>query len=97
MWGGCFFHDTATTEIYTLSLHDALPISAATGCEKFGDSSLVAAVAAGASSARLAKSISSDSRSADPHVRGITDASAFTAFEPLAAALTSLRDVRQHR
>src|SRR3712207_5555530 len=26
-----FFNDTATTEIYTLSLHDALPISA-TGC-----------------------------------------------------------------
>src|SRR5215211_8235727 len=24
----CFFNDTATTEIYTLSLHDALPISA---------------------------------------------------------------------
>src|SRR3712207_8857256 len=23
---GCFFKDTATTEIYTLSLHDALPI-----------------------------------------------------------------------
>src|SRR2546423_311932 len=30
MAGGCsffFFNDTATTEIYTLSLHDALPIS----------------------------------------------------------------------
>src|SRR5258707_6874814 len=28
-----FFNDTATTEIYTLSLHDALPISRrATGC-----------------------------------------------------------------
>src|SRR2546425_4555945 len=26
-----FFNDTATTEIYTLSLHDALPISAAHG------------------------------------------------------------------
>src|SRR3712207_7533683 len=25
---GVFFNDTATTEIYTLSLHDALPISA---------------------------------------------------------------------
>src|SRR2546429_5171497 len=25
-----FFNDTATTEIYTLSLHDALPISAVT-------------------------------------------------------------------
>jgi len=24
-----FFNDTATTEIYTLSLHDALPISGA--------------------------------------------------------------------
>ena len=26
-WWGFFFNDTATTEIYTLSLHDALPIS----------------------------------------------------------------------
>src|SRR6267378_6535251 len=26
-----FFNDTATTEIYTLSLHDALPISKASG------------------------------------------------------------------
>src|SRR5262249_59233869 len=26
-----FFHDTAPTEIYTLSLHDALPICAAVG------------------------------------------------------------------
>src|SRR2546426_12687071 len=26
-----FFNDTATTEIYTLSLHDALPISQASG------------------------------------------------------------------
>src|SRR3712207_7744165 len=28
-----FFKDTATTEIYTLSLHDALPISAAASCQ----------------------------------------------------------------
>src|SRR5256885_7385389 len=27
-----FFNDTATTEIYTLSLHDALPISSLTPC-----------------------------------------------------------------
>src|SRR3712207_9413945 len=27
MWEGFFFNDAATTEIYTLSLHDALPIS----------------------------------------------------------------------
>src|SRR5882757_11349161 len=27
-----FFYDSASTEIYTLSLHDALPISAAMGC-----------------------------------------------------------------
>src|SRR5947209_16534937 len=30
-----FFNDTATTEIYTLSLHDALPIW--TGSERIGD------------------------------------------------------------
>ena len=31
-WKCCFFfNDTATTEIYTLSLHDALPISGITG------------------------------------------------------------------
>src|SRR5258705_8089746 len=29
-----FFNDTATTEIYTLSLHDALPISHQTGSAK---------------------------------------------------------------
>src|SRR3712207_7775125 len=29
IWIGFFFNDTATTEIYTLSLHDALPICAA--------------------------------------------------------------------
>src|SRR3989442_12214227 len=28
-----FFNDTATTEIYTLSLHDALPICVAAGSE----------------------------------------------------------------
>src|SRR2546422_4486239 len=27
-----FFNDTATTEIYTLSLHDALPISSSAAC-----------------------------------------------------------------
>src|SRR5256885_11633875 len=30
MFSFFFFNDTATTEIYTLSLHDALPISMAT-------------------------------------------------------------------
>src|SRR3712207_7193493 len=29
-----FFNDTATTEIYTLSLHDALPILVGTGMEE---------------------------------------------------------------
>src|SRR3989442_8266991 len=31
-----FFNDTATTEIYTLSLHDALPISAGPGLRLCG-------------------------------------------------------------
>src|SRR3712207_8252201 len=33
-----FFNDTATTEIYTLSLHDALPISPAKGPSTFRSS-----------------------------------------------------------
>src|SRR5947207_16007785 len=32
-----FFNDTATTEIYTLSLHDALPISPALVADDAGD------------------------------------------------------------
>src|SRR5258707_13323527 len=32
-----FFNDTATTEIYTLSLHDALPISRATSSAAIGE------------------------------------------------------------
>src|SRR6266511_960088 len=32
-----FFNDTATTEIYTLSLHDALPILVGRACEKAGE------------------------------------------------------------
>src|SRR6266496_5838690 len=31
-----FFNDTATTEIYTLSLHDALPIYRAPWCKGYG-------------------------------------------------------------
>src|SRR3712207_6930392 len=31
-----FFNDTATTEIYTLSLHDALPICRARGVQRGG-------------------------------------------------------------
>src|SRR3712207_7848102 len=32
-----FFNDTATTEIYTLSLHDALPISSSARCSGMRD------------------------------------------------------------
>src|SRR3712207_8340568 len=51
----CFFNDTATTEIYTLSLHDALPILGTMPGPLSQDlrDRLTAAVAAG-SSARAA-------------------------------------------
>src|SRR2546427_2957367 len=35
-----FFNDTATTEIYTLSLHDALPISERTAGDTIHDASI---------------------------------------------------------
>src|SRR6266478_8488499 len=37
-----FFNDTATTEIYTLSLHDALPIASAPASVRTADSISVA-------------------------------------------------------
>src|SRR3712207_7904321 len=39
-----FFNDTATTEIYTLSLHDALPISAAVDAVSEGNFGKMAAL-----------------------------------------------------
>src|SRR3712207_7998406 len=41
-----FFNDTATTEIYTLSLHDALPISPS-GCALAGQPDALAVLDAG--------------------------------------------------
>src|SRR2546430_12493147 len=40
-----FFNDTATTEIYTLSLHDALPIFRPVGEELFGTEYVLGAAA----------------------------------------------------
>src|SRR3712207_7203821 len=40
-----FFNDTATTEIYTLSLHDALPISTSSGFFKSATSRLTSSIA----------------------------------------------------
>src|SRR5256885_9815317 len=55
-----FFNDTATTEIYTLSLHDALPISATrrTSCTR-----RLSRSSAGSSTRRTAPSWSSAPRS----------------------------------
>src|SRR5438477_9571105 len=46
-----FFNDTATTEIYTLSLHDALPISAASGTARRGFRRSTAATSSSANGA----------------------------------------------
>src|SRR3989442_11781912 len=42
-----FFNDTATTEIYTLSLHDALPISGAAAAQYAGPAIVLSFVLAG--------------------------------------------------
>src|SRR2546430_8795528 len=50
-----FFNDTATTEIYTLSLHDALPISGALSCSvtiALSGPGLVTTIRVGLSSSR---------------------------------------------
>src|SRR3989442_10676635 len=49
-----FFNDTATTEIYTLSLHDALPISGRCACARAAPET--------AGRGRLARSLRRESR-----------------------------------
>src|SRR5256885_5463388 len=49
-----FFNDTATTEIYTLSLHDALPISSPAGGRRIG-TAVLCALALAASLAACSK------------------------------------------
>src|SRR3712207_8753766 len=51
-----FFNDTATTEIYTLSLHDALPISAAVSASTAGRRAAAKAASADGTSPQCASS-----------------------------------------
>src|SRR5690349_22102253 len=50
-----FFNDTATTEIYTLSLHDALPISLAAGRPARGPEPAASGDGVGERARRLAR------------------------------------------
>src|SRR5205085_11721576 len=61
-----FFNDTATTEIYTLSLHDALPISASAGMpsiETSGDTGVLLTPATVSSSAAISEPSCRDRKS----------------------------------
>src|SRR3712207_8850371 len=59
-----FFNDTATTEIYTLSLHDALPISARTRHQRASRRCVAAPSPCAASRSRpYSRSVSSIPRS----------------------------------
>src|SRR5215203_7558717 len=56
IFSGCFFNDTATTEFYTLSLHDALPISRLTAPVSFASGICSTIDASTARSASVARS-----------------------------------------
>src|SRR6266568_8998952 len=60
-----FFNDTATTEIYTLSLHDALPICS-TGCRRRSlSASCVSTPRSHADGASLARSCRSEEHTSE--------------------------------
>src|SRR3712207_7352571 len=66
MSGRFFFNDTPTTEIYTLSLHDALPISATSACSGLTGTSSNPCPARSQASARPSrKPVATGSRKAD--------------------------------
>src|SRR2546426_5817979 len=59
-----FFNDTATTEIYTLSLHDALPISSAVPCASVATTRLfVPGAARRLALAAVTRAVSADRKS----------------------------------
>src|SRR2546422_4216687 len=63
-----FFNDTATTEIYTLSLHDALPISA-TRREEYMRSTSVGRASRGAARPASSRASHLDSAESGSHWR----------------------------
>src|SRR6267143_6395958 len=79
-----FFNDTATTEIYTLSLHDALPIS----FESISRRHQLPAVPRSALHGRLPRRLDSKAEFARGHHRGLVHR-----LRPLRAELS----LRQHQ
>src|SRR5260370_3692822 len=63
IWTFFFFNDTATTEIYTLSLHDALPICCCLLCCRGRDRGTAAALGAASGSER--QSVRASERASD--------------------------------
>src|SRR2546430_7331121 len=61
-----FFNDTATTEIYTLSLHDALPISVGDNSPWLG-AECVTRVVVGGSRCRLGDATTDHTRRSEEH------------------------------
>src|SRR2546425_6072722 len=55
-----FFNDTATTEIYTLSLHDALPICSSSACGDANRENARAIASSRSISARMRAAVSSN-------------------------------------
>src|SRR3712207_9250808 len=66
-----FFNDTATTEIYTLSLHDALPISGPPRTMSPPGCSLSARISSGSTSERISVAHGTSSRVREKTIFGM--------------------------
>src|SRR6266850_7635256 len=92
LYYGFFFNDTATTEIYTLSLHDALPISVAplrTGRGRPG----TIAIAADITQSKRAQSEAAETARFREHFVGIVG---HDLRNPLTAILTAAQLLLRH-
>src|SRR3989442_5831247 len=75
-----FFNDTATTEIYTLSLHDALPISSCNkdySCLNGDCPSFLTVVPRGTAARKARRVFTVDRELSPPPLRGPRDANVF--------------------
>src|SRR5687767_10414939 len=94
-----FFNDTATTEIYTLSLHDALPISRETWEKAYADAQarfeahrkqIAAAKEADAEAAAGTNYSSDDAVAGDGETAGVSAGGTLASDEALAALRAKL-------
>src|SRR2546427_6544382 len=89
-----FFNDTATTEIYTLSLHDALPICTSKSCQRYEPSTPYSSVVR---SARRRRSSACGVRTLDRKSTRLNSSHSQISYAVFCLKKKKQTNIRQHK